>query len=109
MRFSQSFVIALLAGVFGLLPMSAAAQNKGILITLSSDPLRPTVRVIQCKDVATVSGCIVIPESKSTCTPNTCVFQQTAQPDYPGVAIFGQSGNASCAWVFVYGRYYYHC
>jgi hypothetical protein len=109
MRSSQSFVVALLAGVFGLLPMSAAAQNKAILLMLSSDPLKPTVLVVQCKDVKTVSGCTIIPADQSTCTPGKCDFHQKPQADYPGVAIFGQSGNATCAWVFVYGRYYYYC
>jgi len=111
MHSSQSFVVALLAGVFGLLPMSAAAQNKAILLMRSSDPLKPTVLVVQCKDVKTVSGCTIIPADKSTCTADAgnCVFHQTPQPDYPGVAIFGQSGKATCAWVFVYGKYYYYC
>ena len=116
MRTTQSFVVVLLASVLGLVPTSVVAQSGAILLVPSSkkENWKPKVYVVSCRVLTptSVSGCSVIPADKSTCGPGDCSFHKGDVADYPGVAIYGVSGNSTCQWVYVpgaLGRYYYHC
>jgi hypothetical protein len=110
MRSSQSFVVALLAGIFGLVPMNAVAQNKGFLVLPEYTAKKPTVHVVECKELKLGWNC-TITEGETTCKPGECRFQKKAAADFPGILIYGVSVNSTCAWVYNggTGTYYYHC
>jgi hypothetical protein len=109
MRSSQSFVVALLAGVFGLMPLSVVAQGNGFLILSKPTPLNPTIHVIDCAGIKDGKVTCKIVE-QPPCKPGACSFHKEANvADYPNVAVYGVSGKSTCAWVYHAGLYYPVC
>lgn len=107
MRFSQSFVVALLAGAFGLVPMNVVAQNQGFLVLPSNHPKQPTVHVVTCRESNAGLNCAINTRGEK-CKPGECSFQKGTQPDYPGILIYGVSGKATCAWMYDTSRQEYY-
>lgn len=99
----------MLAGVFGLMPLTVGAQGNGFLILSKQSPLNPAIYVIDCPGIkgGTVT-CKVI--DRSPCKPGACSFHKEANvADFPNVAVYGVSGKATCTWVHFAGVYYYAC
>jgi hypothetical protein len=109
MHSSQSFVVALLAGVFGLMPLNVVAEGNGFLILSKPTPLKPTIHVIDCSGMKDGNvTCKIV--KQPPCKPGACSFHKEANvADYPNVAVYGVSGNSTCAWVHFSGVNYYHC
>lgn len=116
MRSSQSFVVALLAGAVGLVPMNVIAQGNGFLILSKPTPDKPSISVVQCQEIQPKQEkvtCDIIYKGKDDpipCKPGACSFHKKAARDVPGDLTYGVSYvNPTCAWVYHGGLYYPVC
>lgn len=116
MRFGQSFVVALLASAFGLVPMNVVAQGNGFLVLSKPTPEKPSIRVVECPEIALNDKevrCNIIDRSKYNPIPcnreQRCYFHGRSAFDVPGRLIYGVSYvNPTCAWMYDSSRQEYY-
>lgn len=107
MRSGQSFVITLLVGAFGLVPINVVAQGDGFLVLPSKKAPKEevTVHVVQCKPSGTQQiTCDILDKTLGNpipCRGYECSFQRNRAIDYPGRLLYGVSTmNPTCVWIY---------
>ncbi len=111
MRSSQSIVVALLAGILGLVPLNVVAQSQGFLVlSTEKTATKPAVHVVNCEEARPGSGwrCTIAARAEK-CVPGGCSFHKKPAADYPGILMYGVSANQTCSWVYDGQNYYAYC
>lgn len=109
MRSSQSFVVALLVGIFGLAPLNAVAQGGFLVLSTKETAETPAVHVVNCTAVKQGNWNCTIKADAKKCEPGQCSFHQRAAADRPGILMYGVSSSETCTWVYDGQNYYPYC